>query len=697
MNQRIVPIFTAISEIVCIPSPVFGAVLALALIFVPQVLIMGLLSLASAWLFAFFLGRGRLLLIHRVYLYNPLLVGFSIGYFYDPTLAVALVALVAGIITLVLSVGLNHVFYTFFKLPILSLPFFMVTNLILLAVPAFSTRVLGPETILPAWAPGYLTALGAIFFIPYPLCGAIIALGILGHSRILFLFSIIGYFTGTAATALVQGSGSAVFSDLSQFNFILIAMAVGAFLIPSPKTYLLSIMAVMGAAITTTALSTLLSPLGIQVLTLPFILVFLLSLYFLGVIDSNLLAKEIKSSPEETLDTYLFQDRRLKGNRPGISRPFEGEWSVWQGAAGQWTHQGSYCNAIDFIIIDEAGSPHRGDGYHLQDYHCFGKPVLSPVSGRVISLANGIPDNPVGRVDTENNWGNHVILQAEAGFFVELSHLSQGSIQVRKGDWVTRGDLLGHCGNSGYSPQPHLHIQVQESGLLGASTQPFCFSGFIQASEYRINSLPCVGTLIKPVSPKKGQRFCQTYLLDDCLYFKVFQGTQKIQDLALTVKMDQNGKTYFDSGRGQLFFYEDPSGFFFYEISGNDPFLRRMFKALPSHPLVLEPGTLWKDTLPTGLLTAPWKKAFQQFLSSFHHGLSGASITLVCKSKFCVEGEIKTRGRQGPEKSMVEWDAKGQLQKIQISDYTYMRVNGLESWDYQRRDSLSKNKKIASV
>lgn len=281
MNQRIVPIFTAISEIVCIPSPLFGMVLSLALIFVPQVLIMGLLCLASAWLFASFLGRGRLLLIHRVYLYNPLLVGFSMGYFYDPTLAIALAALVAGIITLVLCVGLNHIFYTFFKLPILSLPFFMVTNLILLAVPLavppFSTGVLGSETILPAWAQGYLTSLGAIFFIPYPLCGAMIALGILGHSRILFLFSIIGYFTGTAATALVQGSGSAVFSDLSQFNFILISMAVGAFLIPSPKTYLLSIMAVMGAAITTAAVSTLLSPLGIQVLTLPFILVFLLS------------------------------------------------------------------------------------------------------------------------------------------------------------------------------------------------------------------------------------------------------------------------------------------------------------------------------------------------------------------------------------------------------------------------------------
>lgn len=46
---------------------------------------------------------------------------------------------------------------------------------------------------------------------------------------------------------------------------------------------------------------------------------------------------------------------------------------------------------------------------------------------------------------------------------------------------------------------------------------------------------------------------------------------------------------------------------------------------------------------------------------------------------------------------MVEWDAKGQLQKIQIKDYTYMRVDGLESWDYQIRDTLYKNKKIASV
>lgn len=690
MNPKIIPIFTAISEIVCIRNPVFGMVLTLALVFVPQVLGLGILCLASAWLFAFFLGQWQLPLIHRVYLYNPLLVGFSMGYFYTPTITIALLTILAGIITLVLSVALNQLFYTYFNLPILSLPFFIVTNLICLAAPAFSPEIQGSKMIsalwpLLPWGQGYLTTLGAIFFIPIPICGAIIGLGILRHSRILFLFSITGYLTGRAVTALIQGSGAAPFSDLSQYNFILIAMGLGVFLIPSPKTYLLSITAVTAATLATAALNTLFSPLGIHVLTLPFILVTLLSLYFLGVIDSKLLAKEIKSCPEETLDTYLFQTRRLKGNRPGITPPFDGEWSVWQGACDQWTHQGRFRHAIDFIITDDQGLSHRGDGHRPQDYYCFGKPVLSPVTGRVVSLANGIPDNPVGRVDTENNWGNHVILQAEAGFFVELSHLSQGSVQVNQGDWVTRGDLLGHCGNSGYSPQPHLHVQVQESGILGASTLPFCFSGFIQASEYRINEMPETGALVKSVIQQKGQRFCQSYLLDENLYFNIFLGTQKIQTLALTVKMDPNGKTCFDSGKGQLFFYEDSIGFFFYEIQGNDPFLRHLFKALPSHPLVLEPGTFWQDTLPTGLLTTPWKKAIQQLLSSFYHDLPGASATLWCKSKFRIEGEINSGWPKKIAHSVIKWDAKGQLQEIRINDYTYLRMAGLESWDYHAR------------
>ncbi len=315
-------------------------------------------------------------------------------------------------------------------------------------------------------------------------------------------------------------------------------------------------------------------------------------------IDSNLLAKEIKSSPEETLETFLFQGRRFNGNRPGISPPFEGEWSVWQGAAGQWTHQGNYCHAIDFIIVDEAGSPHMGDGYHPQDYHCFGKPVLSPVSGRVISLANTIPDNPVGRVDTENNWGNHVILQTEAGFFVELSHLCQGSIQARKGDWVTQGDLLGHCGNSGYSPQPHLHIQVQENGLLGASTLPFCFSGFIQASEYRINSLPCAGTLIKPVSPKKANDFAKPIFWTTAYILKYSRGHRKSRTWHSPLKWTRTEKPILIQAGAGSFSMRTRLDFSFMRSLGMIPFSDACLKHCQAIPWYWNPEPSGKIRFP---------------------------------------------------------------------------------------------------
>ena len=41
---------------------------------------------------------------------------------------------------------------------------------------------------------------------------------------------------------------------------------------------------------------------------------------------------------------------------------------------------------------------------------------------------------------------------------------------MKPGEWVERGAVLGLCGNSGYSPQPHIHVQVQASDSPEAAT-----------------------------------------------------------------------------------------------------------------------------------------------------------------------------------------------------------------------------------
>lgn len=59
-------------------------------------------------------------------------------------------------------------------------------------------------------------------------------------------------------------------------------------------------------------------------------------------------------------------------------------------------------------------------------------------------------------------YGNHVIVDHGYGYETVYAHMSQ--INVRKGQKVKRGDILGVVGNSGTSTGPHLHYEVHKNG-----------------------------------------------------------------------------------------------------------------------------------------------------------------------------------------------------------------------------------------
>lgn len=63
-----------------------------------------------------------------------------------------------------------------------------------------------------------------------------------------------------------------------------------------------------------------------------------------------------------------------------------------------------------------------------------------------------------------------------AEVFVALCHLRCGSIAVRPGQQVRVGELLGGCGNSGNSTEPHLHLQAMSAADPSvARAVPFAF------------------------------------------------------------------------------------------------------------------------------------------------------------------------------------------------------------------------------
>ncbi|MFF4505463.1 M23 family metallopeptidase [Streptomyces sp. NPDC001401] len=74
--------------------------------------------------------------------------------------------------------------------------------------------------------------------------------------------------------------------------------------------------------------------------------------------------------------------------------------------------------------------------------------------------------------------GNHVVLDLGDGTYALYAHLKRGSLAVRPGDRVRTGQLLGRCGNSGNSTEPHVHFQLMDSADLNcAHGTPFTWRG----------------------------------------------------------------------------------------------------------------------------------------------------------------------------------------------------------------------------
>jgi murein DD-endopeptidase MepM/ murein hydrolase activator NlpD len=99
----------------------------------------------------------------------------------------------------------------------------------------------------------------------------------------------------------------------------------------------------------------------------------------------------------------------------------------------------------------------------LEDYPGFGTELFSPCDGIVLRVEDGIEDLPPGQLPPRNTAGNLVLL-GHHRCKILMGHFKKGSVRVREGDTVSRGQLLGQLGNSGHSTFPHLHISFAVGG-----------------------------------------------------------------------------------------------------------------------------------------------------------------------------------------------------------------------------------------
>ena len=608
-ENLITSILKPYSSLLFLNNKYMGLLLILITFTNPSVAISGLFGVFFTILFAELIEFKESYLAQGFYIYNSLLVGMGIGFLFSPSLiSIALIAM-ASSFTFMFSFMLNRLFSTY-KIPILSLPFSIVTMFIYLASLKYSnllsTLVNNASSFdieLPLIVSGFLKSFGTIFFLPSNIAGLAIALLVLYFSRILFIMAVSGYYFGIMVHSYLIGSYEQALYDPYAFNYILVAVALcGVFLLPTWKNYILALIGVAISVILTDAISILFSYYSIPVFTLPFNITVIAFIFILSTTYYKEFNVEIKSTPEESLSNYLSKIFRFGKTHVKLSLPFSGEWQVYQAFDDEWTHKGEYRYAYDFVKIKD-NKTYANDGLYASDYYAFGESILAPVSGYVVAARHDLVDNIIGEVDRINNWGNYIIIKSDSGFFVEISHLMQYSLTYKVGDYIEANTIIAKCGNSGYSPEPHIHIQTQYLGVLGGFTQEFCFSEYIQGNALLFNSVPKKGEQLSGVITDRSISSRLHFILDDVFEYEVYEENIYKESVSFRVKMNSYSQFYLeDEAKNQLYFYNDAKQFYFYNYIGEESHLKWLFKLAPRIPFVSSKDLSFVDYLPVYLV-----------------------------------------------------------------------------------------------
>lgn len=319
--------------------------------------------------------------------------------------------------------------------------------------------------------------------------------------------------------------------------------------------------------------------------------------------------------PEQSLERLtIARARGLDLHSVALRSPVSGTWKIYQGVDGEYTHKNQWRYALDLIQTENDRS-YKESGTLLSDYFSYGKAVLSPGWGTVVSLVNNCSDNQPGAVDLLNNWGNYIIVQLDNGPYVMLAHLQRGSVRVNAHSRVAPGQLLALCGNSGRSPQPHLHIHVQTQPEIGSSTVPFHFCHVLVTAQdggttYQLNASPKENERIKAPARNAALARALNMNVGRCFEYSVSQGSAiNLTREKLTVALDLNGQFSLELRPGNQaktnFTASEDLIAFFGRNNKPSPFLDTFVLAVGLTPLA-EGNLQWQDKVPVRLLPIPW-------------------------------------------------------------------------------------------
>ncbi len=144
--------------------------------------------------------------------------------------------------------------------------------------------------------------------------------------------------------------------------------------------------------------------------------------------------------------------------------------------------------SLDINPSSDGFDAFKGSGAKNEDWYAWGQPVLATGDGTVVAAVGTDRDNIRGGQSFFNGgdvknapmsfYGNHIVIDHGNGEFSMLAHLQQGSLLVKKGDKVARGQPVARIGSSGSANNPHLHFELRDGADFKADGLPAIFRGF---------------------------------------------------------------------------------------------------------------------------------------------------------------------------------------------------------------------------
>ena len=157
--------------------------------------------------------------------------------------------------------------------------------------------------------------------------------------------------------------------------------------------------------------------------------------------------------------------------------------------------------AIDWKQTNEEGAFFEGDPNQNESYIDYGSNIYAVADGTVITTLDELEPNKPGilpandpvlgpQITVQTVDGNHIIQSIGGGLFAFYAHLQKGTLLVKPGDKVKKGQIIAKLGNTGNSNAAHMHFHVMDGpSAIGSDGVPYVIDRFSYDGQVSVEAI----------------------------------------------------------------------------------------------------------------------------------------------------------------------------------------------------------------